>query len=100
MNYTTTLDIAQDYIDNTVLGEDCYSNSRAEAKTCTDKFLKLEAEKFTVKFEVLDYFGPGGGNPYIRVTGTKENLEKYLIDGYCGGDKDDAQFYLDDIKQI
>lgn len=34
-------------------------------------------EKYDLKLEVIQAIGPGGGNPFVRLISTPENIERF-----------------------
>ena len=38
---------------------------------------------YDLSVEVLEVNGPAGGNPFVRVYGTKKNLKRWLINCMC-----------------
>ena len=46
-----------------------------------DSMIQFMAKK-NIKFELIEWNGPGGGNPVIRYTGKLEDLETLCHDWY------------------
>jgi hypothetical protein len=52
-----------------------------------------------IDFEVVNPFGPGGGNPIVRLTGTKEALADWLRENYESGDPEHDQRLIDSLDE-
>jgi hypothetical protein len=59
--------------------------------------LKSKCKKHGLTFKVVEEFGPGGGNPLIKIMGPKENIIDWLNDGYVD-DEEDLELFVDDIQ--
>jgi hypothetical protein len=56
------------------------------------------AAKHGVKAVMVDPSGPGGGHPVYEFTGTRAQLEAFVIDFYEAGEahSEDLEFYFED----
>ena len=54
--------------------------------------LTKETKKYDVSHSVNIFDGPAGGNPEVRFYGTQENLEKFMLEWYFGGDEGKDQY--------
>lgn len=74
--------------------------------TCLDwndpntlEFLKF-LEDLNITFEILEWHGPAGGNPYIKYNGTKESLMRMALEKFDMGQKDELGNYnYEDIME-
>ena len=55
-------------------------------------------EPLHLSHKILDHSGPGGGWPIVDISGSVENIKKYLLI-YCGDDQDQAEEFYDDIEE-
>ena len=55
-------------------------------------------ERNNILFSVLEWHGPGGGNPVCSFTATDEALRKMLNDddGFAMHDDEEVEFYMSD----
>jgi len=55
-----------------------------------------------VKAVMVDPSGPGGGHPVYEFTGTRAQLEAFVIDFYEAGsaNSEDVEFYFEDAEEI
>ncbi len=67
-----------------------YAGSQSQARN--------EARKNNVDMKVVDPSGPGGGHMVIRLTGTKDNLIKYLTT--WAGSRSEAIDYFNDFSSV
>ena len=64
-------------------------------------------EQFNVTHAINIWDGPAGGNPEVRFEGTQENLLKFMLEWYFGGDEridlfgmpEDTNDWFEDVKQ-
>jgi hypothetical protein len=59
--------------------------------------LKAKCKKHELTWEVVKEFGPAGGNPLVKIIGSKDNIISFLKDGYA--DADQMEDFVADIKQ-
>jgi len=61
------------------------------------RLVNEHAQKFGVKAEMVDPSGPGGGHPVYEFTGTRAQLEAFVIDFYEAGEADaeTVEFYFE-----
>lgn len=50
-------------------------------------------EKHDITFRVLRWNGPGGGNPYLELYATREELINFLRDRYFDGDEEEVEYF-------
>lgn len=55
-------------------------------------------EPLQLSHKILDHSGPGGGWPIVDISGSVENIKKYLL-VYCGDDQEQAEEFYDDIEE-
>ena len=55
-------------------------------------------EPLQLTHEIINHSGPGGGWPIVDISGTVENIKKYLLI-YCGDDEEQAEEFYDDIEE-
>jgi hypothetical protein len=56
----------------------------------------LEANN--ILFRVIEWQGPGGGNPYVEFSGTRAALEKLIRTHYESGDKEQDDYIVSLIE--
>jgi hypothetical protein len=62
--------------------------------------IRAKIFEYKLTSKVLEEFGPGGGNPLVRLFGSKANLEKYLREVYCENlDQVEANHHVSHIKR-
>ncbi len=44
-------------------------------------------KKYNVDFKVVQWDGPGGGNPVCEISGEHQNVRECLIEWYAGGNQ-------------
>ena len=59
--------------------------------------LKAQCKKHGLTCKVVDEFGPGGGNPLVKIMGAKKNIVSFLKDDYA--DDDQMQDFIADIQE-
>ena len=59
--------------------------------------LKAKCKKHELTWEVVKEFGPAGGNPLVKIIGSKDNIISFLKDGYANADQ--LEDFVADIKQ-
>ena len=59
--------------------------------------LKAKCKKYGLTCKVVKEFGPGGGNPLVKIIGSKDNIISFLKDGYA--DADQLEDFVADIKE-
>ena len=59
-------------------------------------------EALNITFEILQWNGPAGGNPYIKYNGSKENLMRLAIEKFDMGQKDEEGnfMYVDEMEEL
>lgn len=72
-----------------------------EHDVCGDlnvRTVKKHAKKHGVTAVVVDEEGPGGDNPVYQFTGTRAQLEAFVIEFYDAGDEhsESVEFFLED----
>lgn len=62
-----------------------HSDGQIDISDPDDKATFDVLSKLGLGLEVVDFDGPGGGNPLVKLHGTKANLTKYLNGYYLEG---------------
>ena len=60
--------------------------------------LKAVCKKYGLTFKVVEEFGPAGGNPLVKISGTKDKIINFLKDDYVQ-DEDDLEMFSADIQE-
>jgi hypothetical protein len=60
--------------------------------------LKAACKKHGLTFKVVEEFGPAGGNPLVKVSGTKDKIINFLKDDYVQ-DEEDLEMFSADIQE-
>ena len=60
--------------------------------------LKAVCKKHGLTFKVVEEFGPAGGNPLVKVSGTKDKIINFLKDDYVQ-DEEDLEMFSADIQE-
>lgn len=65
------------------------------------RLVKEHAKKHGVRAIMVDPSGPGGGHPVYQFTGTRAQLEAFVIDFYEAGQahSEDVDFYFEDAVE-
>jgi len=50
-------------------------------------------EKYSLTYTIISHEGPGGGWPYVHITGSEKNLRKLVKEQYWGAGEP-MEFYL------
>lgn len=90
-NFTIACDVACDLVMTNENGDYAYEydEDRHLARVA------LEASKFNLVSQMVDPCGPGGGHPVYEFTGTRDDLEKFLVD-FMGEAREDVHYYFDE----
>lgn len=79
---------------NKTIGIDwCNDTINGTTSTGEAALLHLEniVKQYNLTYSIIHLEGPGGGWPYVHITGSEENLMKFLREQYDG---EDVEFYL------
>jgi hypothetical protein len=69
-------------------------------RVCVQGELRAELKKRAITSRVLQENGPAGGNPLVRLYGTRRALETYVREEYCKENgAEDAEFHIGFIKR-
>lgn len=91
------LTIAADVACDLVMQDDLGNYVREYDETEHQNLVSEMAGRFGVKSEMVDPEGPGGGHPVYEFTGTRKQLEEFVIDFFEAGKahSEDVEFYFE-----
>lgn len=100
LSMTNKLTIAGDVCCDLAMTDEAGNYVREYDPVVHRKLVEANASKHGVKAVMVDEEGPGGGHPVYEFTGTRAQLEAFVLEFYEAGQahSEDLEFYFENAQ--